>query len=125
MSGECKAKSGLDEGSLPGRIICLSAIFRIYQNPKGGVSGGNFIYWGFVSKNSSGVPKDFGVDSQITFGLLSWRVSQLLETFNSGVNAVEGYSDTSAGGEEGEPQHDTAIYWFSCTHKRQVCYMRL
>lgn len=45
---------------------------------------------------------------------------QLLETFSSGVNTGEGLVEAAARAEGEEPQHDTAIYWFSCTHKRQV-----
>lgn len=45
---------------------------------------------------------------------------QLLETFSSGVNTGEGLAEAAARVEGEEPQHDTAIYWFSCTHKRQV-----
>ena len=47
-------------------------------------------------------------------------LSQLLETFSSGVNTGEGLAEAAARVEGEEPQHDTAIYWFSCTHKRQV-----
>lgn len=47
-------------------------------------------------------------------------ITQLLETFSSGVNTGEGSAEAAARAEGEEPQHDTAIYWFSCTHKRQV-----
>lgn len=52
---------------------------------------------------------------------MPWRVAQLLETFSSGVNTGEGLAEAAARAEGEEPKHDTAIYWFSCTHKRQVC----
>lgn len=45
---------------------------------------------------------------------------QLLETFSSGVSTGEEGAEAAAWAGREEPQHDTAIYWFSCTHKRQV-----
>ena len=36
------------------------------------------------------------------------------------MNTGEGLAEAAARAEGAEPQHDTAIYWFSCTHKRQV-----
>lgn len=55
---------------------------------------------------------------------LSLLILQLLETFSSGVSVGEGEAEATlaaaARTADGETQHDTAIYWFSCTHKRQV-----
>lgn len=36
------------------------------------------------------------------------------------MNTGEGLADAAARAEGEGPKHDTAVYWFSCTHKRQV-----
>ncbi|CAM9331420.1 unnamed protein product, partial [Discosporangium mesarthrocarpum] len=62
---------------------------------------------GILLENAAMLGPDYIVDRQ-----------ELLETLSSGVGLEE---DGEGGGEE-ETLHDTAIYWFSCTHKRQrIC----
>lgn len=51
---------------------------------------------------------------------ISSSYPQLLETFCAGVSTGEGSEEAAARAEGAEPPHDTAIYWISCTHKRQV-----
>ncbi|CAM9416584.1 unnamed protein product, partial [Scytosiphon promiscuus] len=66
---------------------------------------------GILLENAAMLGPDYIVDRQ-----------ELLETFSSGVNTGEGLAEAAARAEGEEPQHDTAIYWFSCTHKRQrIC----
>lgn len=36
------------------------------------------------------------------------------------MNTGEGLAEAAARAEGEGPKHDTAVYWFSCTHKRQV-----
>ncbi|CAM9809387.1 unnamed protein product, partial [Ectocarpus sp. 13 AM-2016] len=66
---------------------------------------------GILLENAAMLGPDYIVDRQ-----------ELLETFSSGVNTGEGLADSAARAEGEGPKHDTAVYWFSCTHKRQrIC----